>query len=177
MVLAIGYLHTVKLRFRGKSFFPSGRTQLRQKMDLKMNEVKLNVKRTILRWHNTVTTMCVLVITHRWLLLFQMSHTNAHEYNLHNTYTLTCSNTFFDNIPKLRFIWRRNYGMSRIKFSIYVTFKCKVDYWSCIHLRLRVVLDCQKRSRSDFCSKLPAMNTYSVSESIKCNVNITEVGC
>ena len=48
MVLAIGYLNTLKLRFRGNSFFPTGRTQLRQshlyvrlqKMGLKRNEVK-----------------------------------------------------------------------------------------------------------------------------------------
>ncbi len=39
MVLAIGYLNTIKLRFRGKSFFPSGCTQPRQSDDLKRNQV------------------------------------------------------------------------------------------------------------------------------------------
>ena len=32
-------------------------------------------------------------------------------------------------------------------------------YWPCIHSRPRVGLDCQKRSRSGLCSKLPTMRS------------------
>ena len=58
--------------------------------------------------------------------------------------------------------------MCRIKLSICVVLKCIVLVMHSLPVASR--LNFHKRSRSDLCSKLPAM--HSVGESVKCNVNI-----
>ena len=63
--------------------------------------------------------------------------------------------------------------MCRIKLSICVVLKCIVLVMHSLAVASR--LNFHKRSRSDLCSKLPAM--HSVGESVKCNVNIIKVGC